>query len=305
MEKKILKGSVGSFFLGGVFALVPIAIVLLLLFIQNTDFYLKQNRVYGKTNTPVSVANIYSITPKLGQSADGKSEVYIVGTDKGYVVFEVEKNNQVVAQMLKDSSILSDKPVPIVVESVRDIDGEVREFLIKMNIDKEFQAQIEKNEFISAYNITDRNQKILLAAGGFTLIPILLVGVALKRVNMNKKAYNALFAEYPELEDDLDLIVRHSDFYDEKLKMALYKHHVIVFSRGFDVIDIRGVEKMQYILQKIHYGVVAMNNYYFQLHKWNGKKERVAFKGIKEDMSERIEKLLMLMKEKNPSMEII
>ncbi|MDO4775124.1 MAG: hypothetical protein Q4A10_04850 [Aerococcaceae bacterium] len=305
MEKKISKGSVGSFFLGGVFALVPIAIVLLLLFIQNTDFYLKQNRVYGNTNTPVSVANIYSITPKLGQSADGKSEVYIVGTDKGYVVFEVEKNNQVVAQMLKDSSILSDKPVPIVVESVRDIDGEVREFLIKMDIDKEFQTQIEKNEFISAYNITDRNQKILLAAGGFTLIPILLVGLALKRVSMNKKAYNALFVEYPELEDNLDLIVKHSDFYDEKLKMTLYKHHMIVFSRGFDVIDIREVEKMQYILQKIHYGVVMMNNYYFQLHKRNGKKERVAFKGIKEDMSKRIEKLLTLMKEKNPSMEII
>lgn len=185
-----------------IYFVVPIAIFMLYILTENPGFYMKKNRIYWNS-TSVSVANIYGIEPRLGQSSNGKLEGHTV---KRYVALETEKDNQMVAQILKKPEVLADKPMSIIVDSLNDTDGEVNDFLKGIEIDEEFGSQIEKVSFYPRLHRNDRNQKMLLATGSFLIVPSLLIMLEVYRINRNKKAYPPLFAEYPELEDNLELI---------------------------------------------------------------------------------------------------
>lgn len=50
-------------------------------------------------------------------------------------------------------------------------------------------------------------------------------------------SYNELYQTYPELQGNLEGIADQADYYDQDLKVILYKNHLITYFKGTQTVD--------------------------------------------------------------------
>ena len=55
------------------------------------------------------------------------------------------------------------------------------------------------------------------------------------------ESFKELYRLYPELEENLDLLDSQAEFYDQDLKVILYKNHLITYYKGTQDLDLRDV----------------------------------------------------------------
>lgn len=302
MKKNVFKGAWPMLFLGAVFAIIPILIAGMISLSSNKNFYLKDGRIYGETNGPVSVAVIDGLVSDLGEATDGKSQFFLVETNGRVVLFEAEKNNKDVARMIENPESLKEKPIQVIVNKVSDT---VNDVLKTSELDPEVLGSLERNEYISSYENRKSKQSMFTLLLISLALPAGLWGLAAYRIGRSKKSYNKLLSQYPELEKNLDLVVNQSEYHDDLLKLAIYKNHLILFSYGFDAVDLRELKKIEYILNTIIYGAVSAKHFSFKMTKTDGSKEIFNFKFKKDNsVEERMGKLFAVIRTKNPSIEI-
>ncbi|MDO5095982.1 MAG: hypothetical protein Q4D65_05415 [Peptostreptococcaceae bacterium] len=302
MKKNLLKGVWPMFLLAAVFSVLPILVAGMLVLSGSKDFYLKDGRVYGETNAPVSVVNIEGLVASMGESADGKSEFFLVETNGRVVLFEAEKNNKDVARMIENPESLKEQPIQIVVKQVND---DVDEALNLSELDPQIVGSLERNAYISSYENQKSRQTMLMLVLAFLILPAFMLVLAITRIGKTKKSYDKLYSLYPELEKNPDLLATQSEYYDDLLKLAIYKNHLIVFSYGFDAVDIRELKRIEYILNTISYGAVSGKHFSFKMTKNDGSKEILKFKFKKaNNLEERMGKLSAMLHTKNPSIQI-
>ena len=54
-------------------------------------------------------------------------------------------------------------------------------------------------------------------------------------------SFKELYCLYPELEGNLELLDTQAEFYDQNLKVILYKNHLITYYKGTQALDLRNV----------------------------------------------------------------
>ncbi|MGX7111990.1 hypothetical protein [Gemella cuniculi] len=80
----------------------------------------------------------------------------------------------------------------------------------------------------------------------FILITITLIYSILKNVFKAKRNYESLFVEYPEVEYDLDILVREASFIDEQLKLLIYKDALIAYNKTFNFEILNNIETITF-----------------------------------------------------------
>ena len=58
--------------------------------------------------------------------------------------------------------------------------------------------------------------------------------------------YNELYQTYPELQGNLVGIADQVDYYDQDLKIILYKNHLITYFKGTQTVDLRELIRFTY-----------------------------------------------------------
>ena len=202
---------------------------------------------------------IYGIYPEPVGEVDGGTVVYIVQYSKEgegkFAVVESKVKDESINKLLENADNLADNP-----GTLTGIQLEPLTNTNFVNTSKNTKI-INLDEFISsilpAKSVVARNMntRIYLSLSEYSRDSlsyifgiVIFSGMGLMTLVaafiIRKKtvdSFKELYRLYPELDGNLELLDTQAEFYDQDLKVILYKNHLITYYKGTQAIDLRDV----------------------------------------------------------------
>ena len=202
---------------------------------------------------------VYGIYPEPVGEVDGGTVVYIVQYSKEgegkFAVVESKVKDESINKLLENADNLADNP-----GTLTGIQLEPLTNTNFVNTSKNTKI-INLDEFISsilpAKSVVARNMntRIYLSLSEYSrdslsyifgivifssmgLMTLIAAFIIRKKTN---DSFKELYRLYPELEGNLELLDTQADFYNQDLKVILYKNHLITYYKGTQAIDLRDV----------------------------------------------------------------
>ena len=202
---------------------------------------------------------VYGIYPEPVGEVDGGTVVYIVQYSKEgegkFAVVESKVKDESINKLLDNADSLAENPgtlTGIQLEPLTDTNFVNTSKNTKIiNLD-EFISSILPAKSVVARNM---NTKIYLSLSeysrdslsyifgivifsGMGLMTLIAAFIIRKKTN---DSFKELYRLYPELEGNLELLDTQADFYNQDLKVILYKNHLITYYKGTQALDLRDV----------------------------------------------------------------
>ena len=202
---------------------------------------------------------VYGIYPEPVGEVDGGTVVYIVQYSKEgegkFAVVESKVKDESINKLLENADSLADNPA-----TLTGIQLEPLTNTNFVNTSKNTKI-INLDEFISsilpAKSVVARNMntRIYLSLSEYSRDSlsyifgiVIFSGMGLMTLVaafiIRKKtvdSFKELYRLYPELDGNLELLDTQAEFYDQDLKVILYKNHLITYYKGTQAIDLRDV----------------------------------------------------------------
>jgi len=202
---------------------------------------------------------VYGIYPEPVGEVDGGTVVYIVQYSKEgegkFAVVESKVKDESINKLLENADSLADNP-----GTLTGIQLEPLTNTNFVNTSKNTKI-INLDEFISSIlpvkSVVARNMntRIYLSLSEYSRDSlsyifgiVIFSGMGLMTLVaafiIRKKtvdSFKELYRLYPELEGNLELLDTQAEFYDQDLKVILYKNHLITYYKGTQAIDLRDV----------------------------------------------------------------
>lgn len=202
---------------------------------------------------------VYGIYPEPVGEVDGGTVVYIVQYSKEgegkFAVVESKVKDESINKLLEYADSLADNPA-----TLTGIQLEPLTNTNFVNTSKNTKI-INLDEFISsilpAKSVVARNMntRIYLSLSEYSRDSlsyifgiVIFSGMGLMTLIaafiMRKKtvdSFKELYRLYPELDRNLELLDTQAEFYDQDLKVILYKNHLITYYKGTQALDLRDV----------------------------------------------------------------
>lgn len=202
---------------------------------------------------------VYGIYPEPVGEVDGGTVVYIVQYSKEgegkFAVVESKVKDESINKLLENGDSLADNPgtlTGIQLEPLTDTNFVNTSKNTKIiNLD-EFISSILPAKSVVARNM---NTRIYLSLSEYSRDSlsyifgiVIFSGMGLMTLVaafiIRKKtvdSFKELYRLYPELEGNLELLDTQAEFYDQDLKVILYKNHLITYYKGTQALDLRDV----------------------------------------------------------------
>ena len=203
--------------------------------------------------------SVYGIYPEPVGEVDGGTVVYIVQYSKEgkgkFAVVESKVKDESINKLLENADNLADNPgtlTGIQLEPLTDTNFVNTSKNTKIiNLD-EFISSILPAKSVVARNM---NTRIYLSLSEYSRDSlsyifgiVIFSGMGLMTLFaafiIRKKtidSFKELYRLYPELEGNLELLDTQAEFYDQDLKVILYKNHLITYYKGTQALDLRDV----------------------------------------------------------------
>ena len=202
---------------------------------------------------------VYGIYPEPVGEVDGGTVVYIVQYSKEgegkFAVVESKVKDESINKLLENTDSLADNPA-----TLTGIQLEPLTNTNFVNTSKNTKI-INLDEFISsilpAKSVVARNMntRIYLSLSEYSRDSlsyifgiVIFSGMGLMTLvacfMIRKKtvdSFKELYRLYPELDGNLELLDTQAEFYDQVLKVILYKNHLITYYKGTQALDLRDV----------------------------------------------------------------
>ena len=202
---------------------------------------------------------IYGIYPEPVGEVDGGTVVYIVQYSKEgegkFAVVESKVKDESINKLLENADSLADNPgtlTGIQLEPLTDtnfVNTSKNTKIINLDV---FISSILPAESVVARNM---NTRIYLSLSEYSRDSlsyifgiVIFSGMGLMTLVaafiIRKKtidSFKELYCLYPELEGNLELLDTQAEFYDQNLKVILYKNHLITYYKGTQALDLRNV----------------------------------------------------------------
>ena len=202
---------------------------------------------------------IYGIYPEPVGEVDGGTVVYIVQYSKEgegkFAVVESKVKDESINKLLENADDLADNP-----GTLTGIQLEPLTNTNFVNTSKNTKI-INLDEFISsilpAKSVVARNMNTriylslseysrdslsyifgIVIFSGMGLMTLIAAFIIRKK---SVDSFKELYRLYPELDGNLELLDTQAEFYDQDLKVILYKNHLITYYKGTQAIDLRDV----------------------------------------------------------------
>ena len=202
---------------------------------------------------------IYGIYPEPVGEVDGGTVVYIVQYSKEgegkFAVVESKVKDESINKLLENADNLADNP-----GTLTGIQLEPLTNTNFVNTSKNTKI-INLDEFISsilpAKSVVARNMNTriylslseysrdslsyifgIVIFSGMGLMTLIAAFIIRKK---SVDSFKELYRLYPELDGNLELLDTQAEFYDQNLKVILYKNHLITYYKGTQAIDLRDV----------------------------------------------------------------
>ena len=202
---------------------------------------------------------VYGIYPEPVGEVDGGTVVYIVQYSKEgegkFAVVESKVKDESINKLLENADSLAENP-----ETLTGIQLEPLTDTNFVNTSKNTKI-INLDEFISSIlpvkSVVARNMntRIYLSLSEYSRDSlsyifgiVIFSGMGLMTLVaafiIRKKtvdSFKELYRLYPELDGNLELLDTQAEFYDQDLKVILYKNHLITYYKGTQALDLRDV----------------------------------------------------------------
>ena len=202
---------------------------------------------------------VYGIYPEPVGEVDGGTVVYIVQYSKEgegkFAVVESKVKDESINKLLENEDSLADNPgtlIGIQLEPLTDTNFVNTSKNTKIiNLD-EFISSILPAKSVVARNMNTRiylslseySRDSLSYIFGIVIFSGMGLMTLIAAFIIRKKtvdSFKELYRLYPELEGNLELLDTQAEFYDQNLKVILYKNHLITYYKGTQAIDLRDV----------------------------------------------------------------
>lgn len=202
---------------------------------------------------------VYGIYPEPVGEVDGGTVVYIVQYSKEgegkFAVVESKVKDESINELLENAESLADNPgtlTGIQLEPLTDTNFVNTSKNTKIiNLD-EFISSILPAKSVVARNMNTRiylslseySRDSLSYIFGIVIFSGMGLMTLIAAFIIRKKtvdSFKELYRLYPELDGNLELLNTQAEFYDQDLKVILYKNHLITYYKGTQVLDLRDV----------------------------------------------------------------
>ena len=202
---------------------------------------------------------VYGIYPEPVGEVDGGTVVYIVQYSKEgegkFAVVESKVKDESINKLLDNADSLADNPATLTgiqLEPLTDTNFVNTSKNTKIiNLD-EFISSILPAKSVVARNM---NTRIYLSLSEYSRDSlsyifgiVIFSGMGLMTLVaafiIRKKtvdSFKELYRLYPELDGNFELLDTQAEFYDQDLKVILYKNHLITYYKGTQALDLRDV----------------------------------------------------------------
>ena len=198
----------------------------------------------------------------------GKTYVYIVeyekeGTakdkDYGYIGLEVTKEEG--EKLAAKADTLQDNPEYVygtIIYSYRNKSAiqNYNELITKVyNNYNLLQAGAETQFYFSQTEASSAKRGGLIVAAGLTVAGLVFIGLAFLKRKKVGAAYDEMYAAYPELRGNLDLLRTNATYADDETFVYIYKNHFFTTWSGLEVYDLTKAKRVyHYQLSHKRYG---------------------------------------------------
>ena len=113
-----------------------------------------------------------------------------------------------------------------------------------------------------------------------------------------------IYQAYPELQGNVENMAGLAEFYDENLKVILYKNHLITYYKGTQVLDLRDVDHLYLVETKINKSLFSKKIYQFCYIRKNGKKKQDMVLKSTKTVRDQLEELWSLISKNYPNIQL-
>lgn len=213
---------------------------------------------------------VYDIYPEIIGDVDGKNVIYLVQYsqegDGKYAVIEAKENDVEVKKLIDQATAetLADNPGTLLGTQLQPLTTNVNTSRNNRIVDLSGLLKSVLEPTSTVYQNMNTNVYLSLTEhsrdGWYYIIGAAIFGgmgvfTAITAFILRKKSiasYNELYQTYPELQGNLEGIADQADYYDQDLKVILYKNHLITYFKGTQTVDLREVDQIYLIENSYH-----------------------------------------------------
>ena len=213
---------------------------------------------------------VYDIYPEIIGDVDGGSVVYLVQYsqegDGKYAVIEAKENDAEVKKLIEQATAetLADNPGTLLGTQLQPLSTNVNTSRNNRLVDLSGFLKSVLEPTSTVYQNMNTNVYLSLTEhsrdGWYYIIGAAIFGgmgvfTTITAFILRKKSiasYNELYQTYPELQGNLEGIADQADYYDQDLKVILYKNHLITYFKGTQTVDLREVDQIYLIENSYH-----------------------------------------------------
>ena len=265
---------------------------------------------------------VYDIYPEIIGDVDGGSVVYLVQYsqegDGKYAVIEAKENDAEVKKLIEQATAetLADNPGTLLGTQLQPLTTNVNTSRNNRIVDLsgflksvlEPTSTVYQNMNTNVYlSLTEHSRDGWYYIIGAAIFSGMGVFTAITAFILRKKSiasYNELYQTYPELQGNLEGIADQADYYDQDLKVILYKNHLITYFKGTQTVDLREVDQIYLIENSYHrYGFTNKVYQLCYIRKDSPKKHNMTIRTTR-TVQEQLEEFWELLMEKFPDIHL-
>ena len=265
---------------------------------------------------------IYDMYPEVVGDVDGGSVIYLVQYSKEgdgqFAVVEAKEDDEAIKKIIDQAKAgtLEENPGTLIGTQLQPLGTNVNKSRNNRIVDLsafidsilDHNSTVYLNMNTSIYlSLTEHSRVgwyyIIGAAifGGIGLVTLVSAFLLRKK---SIAAFEELYQAYPELQGNVENLAGLAEFYDESLKVILYKNHLITYFKGTQAINLNNVQQL-YLVSTTYQRNLIRNKIYQLCYivKDSKKKHYLTIKTTK-TVQEQLDELWDLIIEKFPDIHI-
>ena len=265
---------------------------------------------------------IYDMYPEVVGDVDGGSVIYLVQYSKEgdgqFAVVEAKEDDETIKKIIDQAKAgtLEENPGTLIGTQLQPLGTNVNKSRNNRIVDLsafidsilDHNSTVYLNMNTSIYlSLTEHSRDgwyyIIGAAifGGIGLVTLVSAFLLRKK---SIAAFEELYQAYPELQGNVENLAGLAEFYDESLKVILYKNHLITYFKGTQAINLNNVQQL-YLVSTTYQRNLIRNKIYQLCYivKDSKKKHYLTIKTTK-TVQEQLDELWDLIIEKFPDIHI-
>ena len=205
---------------------------------------------------------------------DDKAAMYLVISGNKVLGLIADKDDADIKSALasQEKGLLVSNPVLVAGEKDRSSAAKDNISKIRQSLAAEAQSSLEGSFVVDVKKHKSSAQMLLYGAYGFGALALFFIGLFAFNVSRRKKAYRELYAQFPELEGNLDLLVSGGQYADSKRGLYVYKDYLIALAQRNTFVPAKDILYLVAIKQTIQQGIASHVNYTVEAYDKNFKK---------------------------------